>query len=346
MVVESREWFLSSYAADGVPTSEHLKLRSVKLSLDETSIPENFVGIQLLWISVDPYLRSRMTGHMDGLHFPQFSLGQVISEYGIGRVIGSKDSKFTEGDIVINPFMPLSEYSIVPNTFLRKVDPDNDMPLPEYLNALGIPGLTAWVGIELVGEAKQGLNVFVSAAAGGVGMFAGQLAKLKGCRVIGSTGSNEKVKMLKEELGFDDAFNYHEETDFDAALNKYFPNGIDIYFDNVGGKMLEAVLNNVNKGAKIPLCGMISEYNKAWTDRDGVRNLLNLVGKEVKMQGFIIGSYLNHLGQFEMDMQEYIKAGKIKSKTMINIGIESFLESFASIFSSSNVGKVVIHVAE
>ncbi|XP_070035993.1 (+)-pulegone reductase-like [Nicotiana tomentosiformis] len=153
-----------------------------------------------------------------------------------------------------------------------------------------------------------------------------------------------KVKLLKEECGYDDAFNYRVETDYDAALTKYFPNGIDVYFDNVGGKMLEAVLNHVNHGARIALCGMISEYNKVWTEREGVRNLLNMVGKEVMMKGFMVGSYYNHFEEFIKEMEVYLKVGKIKSKHKIYNGIESFLESLASLFSSSNVGKVILQV--
>uniref|UniRef100_A0A5B7BTF2 Putative 2-alkenal reductase (NADP(+)-dependent) n=1 Tax=Davidia involucrata TaxID=16924 RepID=A0A5B7BTF2_DAVIN len=344
MVVESREWFLSAYAPEGVPTSDHLKIRTLSLSLSVDSIPDQHVALQLLWISIDPYLRSRMTGREEGLYSPQFTLNEVITAYAMARVIRSKDSNFTEGDIVVNPFCPIAEYCIVPSVFLRKADPTAGIALPDYLSCLGVPGFAAWVGIEVLGNPIPGSNVFVSAAAGGVGMFAGQLAKIKGCRVIGSTGSDEKVKLSKEEFGYDDAFNYNKETDFDAALSKYFPNGIDLYLDNVGGKMLEAVLNHVNKGARIPVCGMISQYNKIWTEREGVRNLLNIVGKGVKIEGFLIGSYLDRFGDFAKEMEGYIKEGKMNSKHKIYNGIESFLESLASVFSSSNVGKVIIQV--
>lgn len=344
MAVESKEWFLCAYALEGVPNSHHLKIRNQKLSLAIESIPHQNVAIQLLWISVDPYLRTRMTGHEDGLHFSQFAIDEVIKAFGIGRVIRSNNNNFTEGDIVINPFSPVAEYCVAPPNFLRKIDPTSGVALPDYLGCLGVPGFTAWIGIELLGNAKPGSNVFISAAAGGVGMYAGQLAKFKGCRVIGSTGSDEKVKLLKEEFGYDDAFNYHKETDLDVALTKYFPNGIDIYFENVGGKMLEAVLNHVNKGARIPLCGMISQYNKIWEEREGIKNLMNLIGKEVRMEGFLVGSYLDHFEDFGNEMEGYLKEGRIKSKNKIYHGIESFLESLASIFSSSNVGKVVMQV--
>ncbi|XP_057954644.1 2-alkenal reductase (NADP(+)-dependent)-like [Malania oleifera] len=342
--VESKEWYLSAYAPEGVPTSDHLKLQSVRLSLAVDSIPEGHVAVEMLWISVEPYSRTRMSGIPDGLHLPQLSLNQTVTTFGIGRVIRSKNSSYAEGDIVVNPFSPVAEYCVVPPDFLRKVDPTDGIELPYYLSCLGLPGFAAWVGIEVLGCPKAGSNVFISAAGGGVGMVAGQLAKIKSCRVVGSTGSDEKVKLLKEELGFDDAFNYNKETNFDAALSKYFPEGIDVYFDNVGGKMLEAVLNHVNSHARIALCGMVSQYNEVWTRREGVRNLLNAVGKEVRMEGFMVGSYLDRFGDFAEEVERYVKQGMIKAKHKVYIGIESFLDSLASLFSSSNAGKVLIQV--
>ncbi|XP_004289171.1 PREDICTED: NADP-dependent alkenal double bond reductase P1-like isoform X2 [Fragaria vesca subsp. vesca] len=319
-VVESREWYMAAYAPEGVPTSDHLKLRTVKISLALDSIPDQHVVLETLFISLDPYLRSRMTGREDGLYSPQYNLNEVVSAFGVGRVVRSK-------------------------ALIRKIDADAGILLPEYISTLGVPGFAAWIGIQVVAEPiKPGSNVFISAAAGAVGMYAGQLAKLKGCRVVGSTGSDEKVRLIKEEFGYDDAFNYHTETDYDAALSKYFPNGIDVYLDNVGGEMLEAVLNHVNRHAKIPLCGMISEYNKVWTERKGVRNLLNLVGKEVKMQGFLLGSYLDRFGDFAKEMESHLKERKINSKLKIVHGIDKFLESLGSLFTSSNIGKVVIQV--
>lgn len=342
-IIENKEWYMAAYANNGVPTTTHLKLRRVPLHVDP--LADGHVVVELLWISIDPYLRTRMTGLDDGLYFPQFKLNEVIVAFGIGRVRKSKDERYKEGDIVSHPYLPVAEYCVISGDhIIRKLDPEGGVSLPDYLSCLGVPGFAAWVGIEVLGEAKAGSNVFVSAAAGGVGMYAGQLAKLKGCRVVGSTGSDDKVKLLKEELGYDDAFNYNKETDFDAALAKYFPNGIDIYLDNVGGKMLEAVLNHVNKHARVPVCGMISQYNQVWTEREGVRNLLNIVGKEVKIQGYLVGSYLDKFADFGQEMEEYMKQGKIKSKLQIFEGIESFQESISSMFSSSNSGKVVLKV--
>ncbi|KAL4581329.1 hypothetical protein LXL04_017543 [Taraxacum kok-saghyz] len=345
-VVESREWYLAAYAPENVPTSDHLKLRSVTVSLEYDSIADQHVALQLLMISVDPYLRSTITGRDGDLYLPRPPLNKVITGFGIGRVVRSKNKNFSEGDIVISPFSPIAEYFIVPSEFLRKIDLTANIPLPNHLSCLGVPGFTAWLAIEVIGNpSTPGSNVFISAAAGGVGMFAGQLAKLKGCRVIGSTGSDEKVQLLKDEFGYDDGFNYHKESDFDAALAKYFPNGIDLYLDNVGGKMLDAVLNHVNTGARIVISGMMSQYNKIPAEREGVKNLLNMVGKGVKMEGFLCGSYLNQFGEFAQQMEKYMKEEKIKPKHKINHGIESFLDSFGSLFSSSNLGKVIVQVA-
>ncbi|KAK7272287.1 hypothetical protein RJT34_28787 [Clitoria ternatea] len=343
-IVESREWYLAAYATEGVPTSDHLKLRSVTISLSSDSIPNDHVALEILFISVDPYLRNKLTGTLDGLYIQQHHLNQVITAFAVGRVKKSKDSEYREGDIVVCPSAPVGEYCISPSRILRKIDASSGIPLPDYLSSLGVPGFAAWVGIVLLGDPKPGSNVFISAASGAVGMSAGQLAKIRGCRVIGSAGSDQKVKLIKEEFGYDDGFNYKKETDFDAALSKYFPDGIDVYLDNVGGKMLESVLNHVNKYARIPLCGMISEYNKVWTEREGVRNLLNMVGKEVRMEGFMLESYWHRFGDFAKDMEGYMKEGKVKSKNKINIGIETFLDSLSSLFSSSNIGKVVVQV--
>ncbi|XP_071727092.1 2-alkenal reductase (NADP(+)-dependent)-like [Rutidosis leptorrhynchoides] len=344
-VVESKEWYLAAYAPENVPNSDHLKLRTVNVSLQHDSIPDQHVVLQVLLISVDPYLRSMITGRVGDLYMPPHPLNKVMTEFGMGRVIRSKSSDFSESDIVIYPFCPVAEYCVIPSNFLRKIDSTADIALPNYMSALGVPGFTAWVAIEVIGDPKPGSNVFISAAAGGVGMFAGQFAKLKGCRVVGSTGSDEKVQLLKDEFGFDEAFNYRKETDFNAALTKYFPNGIDLYLDNVGGEMLEAVLNHVNKGARIPISGMMSQYNTIPSERKGVKNLLNLVGKEVKMEGFLCGSFLDRFGEFLQQMETYLKEDKIKSKHEINQGIESFLDSFVSLFSSSNHGKVIVQVA-
>ncbi|CAI0460448.1 unnamed protein product [Linum tenue] len=342
--VESREWYMAAYSPQGIPTSDHLKLRNV--SITPSSLPAGHVLAQTLWLSVDPFLRSMMSGTVDGLYLPQLDLGQVVKTFGIAKVVKSGDENYREGDVFLNPFQPVAEYAVLPANpaLLRKIDVTGQISPLDNLSCLGVAGFAAWLGIVLLGDPKPGTNVFISAAGGGVGMVAGQLAKLRGCTVIGSTGSDKKVQLIKDEFGYDDAFNYNKEADFDVALTKYFPNGIDLYLDNVGGTMLEAVLNHVNSHAKVILCGMMSQYNKGWKEREGVRNLLNIVGKEVTMKGFMELSYMNHFGDFSKEMQGHVVQGKIRSKHKIYHGIESFLESLESVFLSINDGKVVLQL--
>lgn len=343
-IVSNREIILVSYADEGPVTDVHLKIRETQLDIGNVGrdgSPGDVV-VQNEWLSVDPYLRQRMKQPNDGLFLQNFQLNQAIKSRAVGKVVSSANSKFEVGDLVTGLY-EVSEYAVVPAGILRKMDTSVAKP-SYYLGLLGTPALTAWAGFTIIGNPKPGDEVFVTAAAGAVGMVVGQLAKIKGCRVVGSAGSDQKVKLLKEELGFDDAFNYKSETDWDAALTRHFPRGIDIYFDNVGGRMLETVLNHINMKARIPLCGMISQYNQEWKQTFGVRNLLNLVGKCAKMEGFMCSKYFDRMGEFSEEMTGYIKEGKIEYKEDVKEGLESFLDAFNSMFSGENIGKPVIHL--
>jgi len=342
--IPNREIILVSYADEGPVTDAHLKIRETQLDIGNVGRDGSAgdVVVQNVWISVDPYMRHCMKKSNDGLYLQNFQLNQAIKASSVGKVVASSNSEFEVGDLVAG-LLQVSEYAVVPGGILRKIDATVAKP-SNYLGLLGMPALTAWVGFTIIGNPNPGDEVFVSAAAGSVGMVVGQLAKIKGCRVVGSAGSDQKVKLLKEEFGFDDAFNYKSETDWDATLTRHFPRGIDIYFDNVGGRMLEAVLNHINMKARIPLCGMISQYNEEWKQRYGVRNLLNLVGKCAKMEGFLCTKYFHRRGEFVEEMTRYIKEGKIKYKEDVKEGLESFLDAFNSMFSGENVGKPVIHL--
>ncbi|GJR45304.1 NADP(+)-dependent 2-alkenal reductase-like protein [Tanacetum coccineum] len=271
-MVESKEWYLAAYAPENVPTSEHIKLRTVNVSLEYDSIPDQHVLVQLLMISVDPYLRNVITGRDGDLYLPQIhqqdiqhlhvNVTSVLTEFGIARVVRSKNSNFNEGDIVVNGFSLIAEYSVIPSDFLRKIDPTANINLPDYINCLGKmsikrthPGFTALYRDRGDWEPASGFDcVYILRQAGGVERLQGSLPKAYG--VSSFWESNGSVQILKDEFGYDEAFNYRKESDFDAALAKYFPNGIDFYLDNVGGKMLEAVLNHVNKGARIAISGV------------------------------------------------------------------------------------------
>jgi len=207
-----------------------------------------------------------------------------------------------------------------------------------------MPGQTAYFGLMDIGQPKEGETVFVSAASGAVGQIVGQMAKLSGCYVVGSAGSQEKVQLLKEKFGYDAAFNYKEESELDAALQKYCPKGIDVYFENVGGAMLEAVLENMNSNGRIVACGMISQYNKEGEDRDPVRNLFLIVSKTIKMQGFLSWQYADRLPEFLNKVGAYLKDGKLKYVEDITDGLENAPKAFIGMLKGENVGKATVRI--
>lgn len=264
----------------------------------------------------------------------------------MSRVLHSKNHNFKAGDVVAG-LTGWEEYSVIHNTGqLRKIQQDDDsvpLPLSYYVGLLGMPGFTAYAGFYEVCAPKKGESVYVSAASGAVGQLVGQLAKLHGCYVVGSAGTSQKVELLKKKLGYDDAFNYKTESDLDAALKRYFPKGIDIYFENVGGAMLDAVLLNMAIHGRIAVCGMVSQHSmSSW---HGIHNLFTLISKQVRMQGFLQSDYLHLFPRFLEDVTAYYKQGKIVYIENMNEGLESAPAAFVGLFSGENVGKQVVRVA-
>ncbi|KAK4387890.1 2-alkenal reductase (NADP(+)-dependent) [Sesamum angolense] len=235
------------------------------------------------------------------------------------------------------------EYSLITSTEgLFKIQ-HTDLPLSYYTGLLGMPGITAYFGFYEICSPKQGETVFISASSGAVGQLVGQFAKLSGCYVVGSAGSKDKVNLLKNKFGFDDAFNYKEEPDLNAALKRYFPNGIDIYFENVGGKMLDAVLLNMRVHGRISACGMISQYNLE--ELEGVTNLFNIVTKRIHMKGFVISDHYHIYPKFLDTVVPLIREGKITYVEDIAQGLESAPTALVGLFSGRNIGKQVVVVA-
>lgn len=340
--VTNRAVCLASYPKE-VPAEENFEVKEFETSFT-TRDGSNDVFLENLYISVDPYLRLRMLESADGLFFDTFEIGKPISTMTLSRVLASDNQNFKEGDLV-TAMADVANFTVVSGGLgLQKVYTEPGVPESYHLGILGLPGFTAWVGLFLIGQAKKGDGVYISAAAGAVGIVAGQLAKLRGCRVVGSEGSDEKVKLLKEEFRFDDAFNYKVENDWDSALSKSLPNGIDVYFENVGGHMLEAVLRHVNRNGRIAVCGMISGYNKDWQERDGVRNLMNIVGKCVKMEGFLTMNHIASWPDFTQEVNTYIREGKIKYTEYAYKGLESFPAALAGLFKGETIGKVLIQL--
>ena len=261
----------------------------------------------------------------------------------VGKVIESRHPDFQVGDYVTH-WKGWREHYLSDGKDLAKVDPDL-APLSAYLGVLGFPGLTAYGGLLTTGALQEGESVFVSAASGAVGSLVGQIAKIKGCTVVGSAGSDEKVTHLIEEFGFDHAFNY-KTADIDAELTKALPRGIDVYFENVGGPQLEAALNHMRMYGRIPLCGMISMYNNGPTIAPGPKNLSAMIYKRVTMKGLVTPDYIDQQAQFREDVGQWIKDGKVKYKETIHQGIESAPQSFIELFSGGNEGKMLVQLAE
>ncbi|KAH0707538.1 hypothetical protein AABB24_019779 [Solanum stoloniferum] len=337
--ISNKQILLKDYV-NGFPKESdmELKISSMKLKVPEDS---NTVLVKNLYLSCDPYMRPRMK-KTEGSYTDSFTPGSPIVGFGVAKVVDSAHPKFKKDELVWG-ITGWEEYSVIkaPET-LFKIH-NTDVPLSYYTGILGMPGITAYGGFYELCSPKKGETVYVSAASGAVGQLVGQFAKLVGCYVVGSAGSEEKVELLKNKFGFDEAFNYKEEQDLSAALKRYFPDGIDIYFENVGGKMLDAVLLNMRIHGRIAVCGMISQYNLE--QNEGVHNLFCLISKRLRMQGFLAVDYFPLYKKFVEMVTPHIKEGKVKYVEDIAEGIESAPGALVGLFSGRNVGKQVVLVA-
>jgi len=318
----------------GVPSESDFDI--VNVPVRQPQIGEALV--QNVYISVDPYMRGRMTERKS--YTPPFQLGETITGGAIGKIVTSNTDKFQLGEYVLS-FEGWREYFVSNGDGLTKVDPA--VPVQSYLGVLGMPGMTAYVGLLNIGQPKENETVYVSAASGAVGSIVCQIAKIKGCRVVGSAGSDRKVAWLLDEIGVDAAFNYKNAENLSAALKKHCPNGIDIYFENVGGKHLEAVLNNMNTFGRIPVCGMISQYNQT-EGQPGPKNLTSIIGNRLLLQGFIVSDHYDQLPQFHKEMVEWITEGQINWKETIIDDIENTPKAFIGLFTGENLGKMLVRV--
>jgi NADPH-dependent curcumin reductase CurA len=283
-------------------------------------------------------MRGRMNAGKS--YVPPFELGKPLDGAAVGDVIESRAPEFKPGDVVTSNF-GWREYFVAMPEDLHAVSREIQ-PLSVYLGALGMTGMTAWSGLNLV-EVKAGDVVYISGAAGAVGNVAGQLAKLRGCRVIGSAGSAEKVRFLREACGFDNAFNYKTGPVLEQ-LNREAPDGIDVYFDNVGGETLEAALSALRVHGRIVACGGISGYNEE-TPRPGPSNLFNFITKRLTMKGLIVSDWLNRHAEFEKEVGGYFQAGALKNKETVVKGIDQAVGAFIGLFHGQNVGKMVVELA-
>ena len=315
----------------GMPTGDNFELVEVEVA----GPGDGEVLVQNIYMSVDPYMRGRMR-----LDFP---VGETLAGGALGKVIASNNPDFSEGDYVNNG-SGWREYFLSNGTDLGKVD-ETLSPLSTYLGVMGMPGLTAYGGLLVTGEYKDGEAVFVSAASGAVGSVVGQIAKIKGGTVIGSAGSDEKVDQLVNEFGFDHAFNY-KTADPLTELKRGAPEGIDVYFENVGGAQLEAALTHIRPYGRIPICGMIAHYNDVGELTPGPRNLTETIYKFVQLRGFVVSAFGPQRGQFLQDMSSWIKSGQMKYHETIYEGIEKAADAFIGLFTGSNNGKMLVKLAD
>jgi len=296
------------------------------------------VLVRNLFMSVDPYMRGRMNEGKS--YVPPFKIGEPLEGGAVGEVVESRTKEFKSGDVVTSNF-GWREYFRASPQELHPVSCDIQ-PLSVYLGALGMTGMTAWAGLNLV-AVKAGDIIYISGAAGAVGNVAGQLAKLRGCRVIGSVGSMAKVMFLREECGFDIAFDYKTAPVLEQ-LNLEAPDGIDVYFDNVGGEALEAALSVLRVNGRIIACGGISRYNDE-KPQPGPSNLFNMTTKRLTMKGLIVSDWQDHRGEFEEEVGGYFRSGKLKNKETIVEGIGQAINAFIGLFDGKNVGKMLVKLA-
>jgi NADPH-dependent curcumin reductase CurA len=326
----SREIRLASRPR-GVPTAENFTLAQVDLG--EPAPGE--VLVRNLYVSVDPYMRGRMNDAKS--YVPPFQIGEPLDGAAVGEVLLSRADGLAPGDIVTS-MLGWREAFLAPAAAVHRVDPAVE-PRSAWLGVLGLTGFTAWAGLNLV-DVKAGDRVFISAAAGAVGSTAGQLAKLRGCFVVGSAGSAEKVRILTEELGFDAAFNYRD-GNLRQQLSAAAPEGIDVYFDNVGGEELEAALYAMRLHGRIIACGAIASYN-AETPPPGPRNLGLMIGKRLTMKGFIVNDFNDQKPAFQQEVSGYLARGQLHPRETVVEGIERAPEAFIGLFRGANIGKMVV----
>ena len=307
--------------------------------IEEVDVPEPGAGevlVRNVYMSVDPYMRGRMR---EGRSYAQpWEVGRPADGRAVGVVVRSSFPTLAPGDRVAS-MLGWREHFVAKGETLNRLDPS--VPLSAYLGVLGVPGFTGWYGLKEIGKPKAGETLVVSGAAGATGSLVVQMGKILGLRVVGTAGTEAKCAWLTKELGADVAINYRTAGDPYEALRKACPNGVDIYFENVGGPLLDAVLRLVNPYARIPLCGMISQYNLE-VPEPGPRYLFSMIGNRVTMQGFIISDHMARYPEFLAEVGGWLKAGRIKYEETIVEGIDRAVTAFLGLFRGDNTGKMVV----
>jgi NADPH-dependent curcumin reductase CurA len=301
---------------------------------------EGEVLVRNLFMSVDPYMRGRMRDVKS--YVPPYELNEAMYGGAVGEVVESRAAGLGAGDLVLHD-LGWREHAVGPGKRFRKFTPEEGVPLSAYLGVLGMPGMTAYVGLLDIAQLKEGDVVFVSGAAGAVGSAAGQIARQRGAaRVIGSAGSAEKVAYLTDRLGFDAAFDY-KQGPVHELLAQAAPDGIDVYFDNVGGDHLEAAIGAFRRDGRAALCGAISTYN-AEEPPPGPRNLTFAIGKRLTLRGFIVSDHYDRYADFQREMGAWVREGKITFEETVVDGVDNAVDAFLAMLSGKNLGKMIVRL--
>jgi NADPH-dependent curcumin reductase CurA len=336
----------------GVPKpGQHLVIETREFD-PAAAPPAGGITTKNLYSSFDPYMRGRMRDPSKKSYSPPFQLGAPITSAAVARVIKSDHADFAEGDLITG-MVSMEEYSAIPKELiapygLRKISNPLGLDPKLFIGALGMPGLTAYSSFYAIGKPVKGETIFISAASGAVGQLVGQLAKHEGLRVIGSVGSDDKLDFILKDLGFDGGFNYKAESPA-AALERLAPNGVDIYYENVGGVQLEAALDAMNDFGRIVACGMISQYSLVGDERYGVKNLMHIVAKRITFRGFIVSD--KDMGpvyakEHNENVSKWLKEGSFKAQMSVTEGIENGAEGFVGMLAGKNFGKAVLKIAD
>ena len=317
----------------GMPDKSNFEFRESQI----TEVKEGEVLLEGLYYSVDPYMRGRMNEGKS--YVPPFQVGEPIKGGVVAEVLESRDPGFEVGDKV-QARLPWMKKMVAKTAHLQKID-DSIAPASYYLGILGMPGLTAYFGLLDIGKPVKGETVVVSGAAGAVGTVVGQIAKIKGCRVVGIAGSDEKIHMIKNKFGFDEGINYKTTEDIRKAISEACPDGVDVYYDNVGGAISDAVLANINFGARITICGQIALYNATEAPK-GPRPQPILLTNSAMMKGFIVGDYSDRFPEAATQLAEWVKSGELKFEETIIQGFDKLPEAFIGLFHGENKGKMIV----
>ncbi|HIA66733.1 TPA: NADP-dependent oxidoreductase [Candidatus Poribacteria bacterium] len=323
---------------DGYPIESNFELV-------ENPIPDPAEGeilVRTIYLSVDPYMRGRMNASQKS-YAPPVGNREVITGGVVGEIVKSKHDQFQVGDIA-QCQLGWQAYGTVAGETARKIDLDQ-APISTSLGILGMPGLTAYFGLLDVCEPQAGETVFISGAAGAVGSLVGQIAKIKGCRAVGSAGTDQKVEHVVSDLGFDAAYNYKATSDYVAKIAELCSEGVDVYFDNVGGKQTDSVFPNFNIGARISICGQISQYNRKQPEL-GPRLFFNFITKRLRMRGFLVFDFVDRHPQALAEMTKWLNTGKLQYRETITNGLENAPTAFISMLKGGNLGKQLVKVSD